>query len=107
MSNRHARMIQLVDGFVSSTSHRDPTPPEQCERGEVSQIPTTFPSYVMGSQTMAERLHLAYQPGFLATICPPHPLPSSRARMLLICICRPSSARTTCGPSGGNPSSSS
>jgi hypothetical protein len=47
------------DGFVSSTSRRDPAPPEQCGRDEVSQVPTTFPSYVMGSQTTAERLHLA------------------------------------------------
>ena len=51
----------FLDDFVSSTSRRDPTPPELCGRGEVSQVPTTFPSYVMGSQTTAERLHLAWR----------------------------------------------
>jgi hypothetical protein len=51
----------FLDGFVFSTSRRDPAPPEQCGRGEVSQVPTTFPSYVMGSQTTAERLHLAWR----------------------------------------------
>jgi Phage integrase, N-terminal SAM-like domain len=44
-----------------TASRRDPAPPEQCGRGEVSQVPTTFPSYVMGSQTTAERLHLAWR----------------------------------------------
>ena len=61
--HRYYAAVRLLTSPAPASSLRLPGASRSCLSGhgqcEVSQVPTTFPSYVMGSQTTAERLHLA------------------------------------------------